>query len=142
MKYCWHTMWHSSVLKDVLERRVEGKSVKWRHYMWEGNIKKISGRSMCCHDTRHEVMKWKMSVSPWHRAGSGRSLWGCDMGQEVKEICVAITQDRKWKKYVSLWHTTRSIGDSLHLIFNADIVLNVDNPALVYNLLYIIRFNS
>jgi hypothetical protein len=72
LKYFGHLKRHDSLLKNILEGRVEGKRARGgQRYMWENNIKRWTGNSMteCTNGTR-DRQRWRSIVANL-RCGDG-----------------------------------------------------------------------
>ena len=72
LKYFGHIKRHDSLLKNLLEGRVEGKRARGRQrYIWENNIKRWTGNSLteCTNGTR-DRQRWRSIVANL-RCGDG-----------------------------------------------------------------------
>ena len=70
--YFEHIKRHDSLLKNILEGRVEGKRARGRpRYIWENNIKRWTGNSLteCTNGTR-DRQRWRSIVANL-RCGDG-----------------------------------------------------------------------
>jgi nitrous oxidase accessory protein NosD len=76
---------YDSLLKNILEGRVEGKRARGRQrYIWENNIKRWTGNSLteCTNGTRgRQRYIWENNIKRW----TGNSLTECTNGTRDRQ---------------------------------------------------------